>query len=437
MGQIYFDMGFLASSEVCECSATDLIGQYVGQTGPKTTGQLEKALGKVLFIDEAYRLGEGNFATEAVNELVDNLTKPKFSGKILVILAGYTDAMNDLLQVNQGLASRFPEEVVFQNMRPEHALNLLRKTLEKSGVEVLTTGDSDVHSEIIDVFQDLAQLRSWGNGRDINTISNDIISKAFRDASPSDEKFSITDREVAEFLQNVLKQKAAREGGVALQQMPVRSKLPAATDLQTCPQRQQRMSTSTKAANTVGNQTSKDSPSMNPAPEQEDSTATTMNLQEDERDHGVSNEIWCQLQKDKEAERREDERRAQRIANADQAYKEAEQKESHLRQLKEDAILKEKLAAQKKDEEKENEARRAREQARLAYLNALAARQEAEERRKRAQKELDRKRKEEAQVQRKLQDLGVCPVGFRWIKQAGGYRCAGGSHFVTDTQLGI
>jgi hypothetical protein len=107
-------MGILSSPEVIECSASDLVGQYVGQTGPKTQKQLEKALGKVLFVDEAYRLGEGNFATEAVNELVDLVTKPKFLGKIVIILAGYDNDMNKLMAVNPGLSSRFPEEVSHQ-----------------------------------------------------------------------------------------------------------------------------------------------------------------------------------------------------------------------------------------------------------------------------------------------------------------------------------
>jgi len=55
MGKVYYDMGFLNSNEIVECSASDLVGQYVGQTGPKTKKLLEKALGKVLFVDEAYR----------------------------------------------------------------------------------------------------------------------------------------------------------------------------------------------------------------------------------------------------------------------------------------------------------------------------------------------------------------------------------------------
>src|SRR6266480_1793477 len=69
MGKVFYDMGFLSKAEVVECSATDLIGQYVGQTGPKVQQLLDNALGKVLFIDEAYRLAGGHFAQEAMDEL--------------------------------------------------------------------------------------------------------------------------------------------------------------------------------------------------------------------------------------------------------------------------------------------------------------------------------------------------------------------------------
>jgi SpoVK/Ycf46/Vps4 family AAA+-type ATPase len=75
-------MGFLSSSKVEECSASDLVGQYVGHTGPKTKKLFEKALGQVLFIDEAYRLGEGRFAQEAVDELVGLLTQESSSPRL-------------------------------------------------------------------------------------------------------------------------------------------------------------------------------------------------------------------------------------------------------------------------------------------------------------------------------------------------------------------
>ena len=114
MGSVYNDMGILTSNEVIECSASDLVGQYIGHTGPKTRKLFEKVLGGVLFIDEAYRLGEGQFAREAMDELVGLLTHERFRGKLIIILAGYDQEINSLLQVNTGLSSRFPEEIVFE-----------------------------------------------------------------------------------------------------------------------------------------------------------------------------------------------------------------------------------------------------------------------------------------------------------------------------------
>ena len=119
MGKVFYDIGFLLTLDVHEYSTTDLVAGYIGQTGPKIIQLLEKALGKVLFIDEAYRLGEGTFAVEVINELVNSLIKPRFVGKIIVILAGYKDSMNKLLSINQGLLSRFSEEIIFTNMELE------------------------------------------------------------------------------------------------------------------------------------------------------------------------------------------------------------------------------------------------------------------------------------------------------------------------------
>jgi SpoVK/Ycf46/Vps4 family AAA+-type ATPase len=78
MGKVFYDAGFLSKAEVVECSASDMVGQYVGQTGPKVRQLLEKALGRVLFIDEAYRLVDGHFAKEAMDELVDAVTKERY-----------------------------------------------------------------------------------------------------------------------------------------------------------------------------------------------------------------------------------------------------------------------------------------------------------------------------------------------------------------------
>jgi hypothetical protein len=85
--------------------------------------------------------------------------------------------------------------------------------------------------------------------------------------------------------------------------------------------------------------------------------------------------------------------------------------------------------------------RRAEEEREEAYQQLLKAKQDAsEERREIILKQLleeERRRKAEAEARRKLEKMGVCPAGFAWIKQASGYRCAGGSHYMSVEQLGI
>src|ERR1700722_13345838 len=157
-------MGFLASSKVEECSASDLVGQYVGHTGPKTKSLFEKALGQVLFIDEAYRLGAGRFAQEAVDELVGLLTHEKFKSKIVVILAGYDDDINRLLNVNSGPSSRFPEVIQFHNFSPKECLEILDKCLRRNKIifDVLSDPSSKGYSAMISVVEDMMGIPSWG-----------------------------------------------------------------------------------------------------------------------------------------------------------------------------------------------------------------------------------------------------------------------------------
>jgi SpoVK/Ycf46/Vps4 family AAA+-type ATPase len=121
IGNVFYDIGFLSSSEVVECSVSDMMGDALGQTGPKVISVLERALGKVSFIDEAYRLAEGDFAVDAINELVDCMTKERFINKLVIILVGYETGMESLKNMNQGFASRFGTEIVFHHLSPNNA----------------------------------------------------------------------------------------------------------------------------------------------------------------------------------------------------------------------------------------------------------------------------------------------------------------------------
>ena len=191
IGQVFYNMGILASAEVIECSASDLVGQYVGQTGPKTKKLFQKALGKVLFIDEAYRLAAGQFSQEAVDELVGLLTHTDFKSKLIVVLAGYEKDMNQLMAVNSGLSSRFPDQIFFHNMDAEHCLEVITRELQKNGIETHTWDTQSNNPPIVEMkelINDMSELPDWGNARDMITASKEMVNRALRSlkgASPA------------------------------------------------------------------------------------------------------------------------------------------------------------------------------------------------------------------------------------------------------------
>ncbi|KAJ7857558.1 ATPases of the AAA+ class, partial [Mycena leptocephala] len=197
MGQVYFDIGMLAKPDVHECSASDVVGKYVGHTGPLVRETFEKALGQVLFIDEAYRLKDGHFAKEATDEIVTLLTDETYKGKIVVILAGYDDDINELLASNRGLSSRFTEEVLFTHFTTDSCIRILVKQLAKRKVTVLGVDDptTTTHQAFTAIFEDFLTLSSWGNGRDVETLARKLIEEAFKGAGTADPNDALILRE--------------------------------------------------------------------------------------------------------------------------------------------------------------------------------------------------------------------------------------------------
>jgi SpoVK/Ycf46/Vps4 family AAA+-type ATPase len=179
VGQIFYDMGFLAEPELIECSVSHLISGHASQTGQKVIRLFERALGKVLFIDEAYRLGEMG-AVDAVGEIVDCATKERFARKMIIILAGYEDDMNRLLRMNRGLRSRFPIDVIFHPMRPADCLGLLVKLVGKLDVQI--DGLKPAHPSrgwVLRILSQLVVTKSWANGRDVEALAQKVIEYAF------------------------------------------------------------------------------------------------------------------------------------------------------------------------------------------------------------------------------------------------------------------
>lgn len=411
-------MGFLSNDEVIDCSATDLIGQYVGQTGPKVIQKFDEALGKVLFVDEAYRLGEGTFAKEAIDEFVDCLTKPKYKSKLIVVLAGYEDEINRLLSVNPGLSSRFPEEIFFHNLDPEMCLDLLVKQLKKNDKFELGVCDSaSLQQTIKDYFKALAALNGWGNGRDIDTLTQRIIGEVLKTGVPVNGKLRVTWETIKAQLSRLHVERRAR---TLSQSKDLSEKFPSLNIAEQC---QQYQPPAASAQNTSFNNAIEDNPP--PPVDDEDQSHLHTSIQ---RDPGVPDDIWHQLQQDAQAQTKAEQDLAEAISASEAAQRKLTQ-EAEIETKRLEAESQAQAQAEKDDEE----ARRRQEAMRI---KAIEARRKAEQERQR-QEQLLLEQQREAKAQQKLRQMGVCPVGFRWIKQAGGYRCAGGSHFIGNEQLGM
>ncbi|KND89373.1 Uncharacterized protein TOPH_06010 [Tolypocladium ophioglossoides CBS 100239] len=192
LGQIFYDMGFLSTAEVVDVSVTQLVGEFCGQTGPKTLRLLESALGKVLFIDEAYRLAtqynggsKGSFADEAIGELVDAVSRPKFARKLVIVLAGYEEEMERLIRSNQGLRSRFATEFVFRPMVAEQCLQQLRRFVSDVGITIQETREMDgrTRNAIFDALGRMTSEKGWASGRSVETLGEKLIGHVFKECA--------------------------------------------------------------------------------------------------------------------------------------------------------------------------------------------------------------------------------------------------------------
>jgi len=119
LGRLFKEMGLLPQGHMVEVERADLVGEYIGHTAQRTREVVQKAMGGVLFIDEAYSLargGEKDFGKESIDCLVRAMEDHR--GQLLLILAGYPDEMDWFLAQNPGLRSRFPLVVHFPDYTP-------------------------------------------------------------------------------------------------------------------------------------------------------------------------------------------------------------------------------------------------------------------------------------------------------------------------------
>jgi hypothetical protein len=170
LAKIYHVIGVLSKGQLVEVDRSGLVAGFVGQTALKTQEVIDKALGGVLFIDEAYALtshtGQNDFGQEAVEVLLKNMEDHR--DDLIVIVAGYTDLMGDFIHSNPGLESRFNKYFYFEDYNGEQMLQIFQSMCKKNGY----TPDAEAEDYAKEFLNELYACRdeNFGNARDVRNF---------------------------------------------------------------------------------------------------------------------------------------------------------------------------------------------------------------------------------------------------------------------------
>jgi probable Rubsico expression protein CbbX len=153
MAEILHRLGYIERNHVVSVTRDDLVGQYVGHTAPKTKEVLKRAFGGVLFIDEAYYLyrpeNERDYGVEAIEILLQVMENER--ERLVVILAGYADRMDDFFRLNPGMSSRVAHHIDF----PDYSLD----ELAQIGDLMISAENYELSGDAASAFRDYLGLR--------------------------------------------------------------------------------------------------------------------------------------------------------------------------------------------------------------------------------------------------------------------------------------
>ena len=199
LAEIYKAMGLLSKGHLIETDRSGLVGGYVGQTALKVQEVAAKAKGGVLFIDEAYSLTVNRGATDYGFEAVDTLLKYMEDNRddLIVIVAGYPAPMEEFLNSNPGLKSRFNKYLFFDDYTPEELIGILKLNARKADLKL----SEEAEKFAMEFFTKRCENRpaNYANGRDVrNFFEKALINQANRLAaleSIDDEQLTTLDVE--------------------------------------------------------------------------------------------------------------------------------------------------------------------------------------------------------------------------------------------------
>lgn len=198
VAKIYQSLGVISKGQLVEVDRSGLVAGYVGQTAIKVKEVVEKSLGGVLFIDEAYSLTSSNNDRDYGKEAIETLLKcmEDYRNDFVVIVAGYPTEMEEFLNSNPGLKSRFNKFFEFKDYDALNLQSILEKMCEEGGYQL--TEEANAYAASLFQFLVSKKTKNFGNGRVVRNIFEKIISyqanRVVEIANPSIQELSLIER---------------------------------------------------------------------------------------------------------------------------------------------------------------------------------------------------------------------------------------------------
>ncbi|HIF9142520.1 TPA: AAA family ATPase [Photobacterium damselae] len=195
LAKIFYDLGVISQDKFIETDRSGLVGEYVGHTAIKTNEIIDLSLGGVLFIDEAYALNgsDNDFGKEAIETLLKRMEDER--DNLVVIVAGYSNEMSELMGTNPGLQSRFSRELLFSDYN-EHDLTAIFQKIAGESHYIL---DDELLKSLPAYSLNLKAVKGdkFSNGREMrNTLERTIENQEFRISSDGRGFDSLSDDEL-------------------------------------------------------------------------------------------------------------------------------------------------------------------------------------------------------------------------------------------------
>ena len=175
LSKIYYKLGLLSKGHLIETDRSGLVGGYVGQTAIKVQEVIEKAMGGILFIDEAYTLsskGENDYGQEAIDTLLKAMEDNR--DDLIVIVAGYPELMEGFLKSNPGLESRFNKFLNFEDYNSDELYEIFLSMCKESELILEDNADEFIKTYFIKMYENRSD--NFANGRDVRNLFENILT---------------------------------------------------------------------------------------------------------------------------------------------------------------------------------------------------------------------------------------------------------------------